>query len=369
MADATGARLSAVRRLVPRPLRRAASAWLCSCASAARMRRDLGAMAKRGCRSSPGHGSAKLASSCSTGYRSCAGVPSDECRSGDSSRSRAAARRRGIGRLRRATRMCSSRSRRTTFRDQHDARVRELGEQKQTRVTEFDRQPGRYGDAPREARADWSLLHPSRMYELFNPYWWGHRSQQWVHAHARYATLPTPGLRRCAADAAALCGGEVLFQRLLSRRRRATARSCARCCGRWRRAALSSRCRPVSTSTITTARGSTSTACATCPRGLTPARNLHVQSAIVARADAFVGTYGGFSYMAPFYGLPSIAFYSDPNGFSSKHLQMAHAAFERIGAPGLLDVRDVANVANVSSVVDRVLAATAPVHGSAEREG
>jgi hypothetical protein len=67
-----------------------------------------------------------------------------------------------------------------------------------------------------------------------------------------------------------------------------------------------------------------------------------VQSAIVARAKAFVGTYGGFSYMAPFYGVRSQAFYSDPAGFSQKHLHMARSALDAIGAGGLLDVRDAA---------------------------
>jgi hypothetical protein len=44
--------------------------------------------------------------------------------------------------------------------------------------------------------------------------------------------------------------------------------------------------------------------------------------------------------MAPFYGVQSRAFYSDPNGFSRKHLDMARSAFETIGSSGLLDVRD-----------------------------
>ena len=67
-----------------------------------------------------------------------------------------------------------------TFRDQHDARVRDLGEQKQTRVTEFDREL--IAAAMRRAHvADWSLLHPSRMYDVLNPYWWGHQSSDWVH--------------------------------------------------------------------------------------------------------------------------------------------------------------------------------------------
>ena len=78
------------------------------------------------------------------------------------------------------------------------------------------------------------------------------------------------------------------------------------------------------------------------PEGIDPARNLHVQSAIVSRAQAFVGTYGGFSYMAPFYGVRSLAFYSDPGGFSPKHLHMARSAFDAIGAGDLLDVRDAA---------------------------
>src|SRR4051812_48163477 len=77
------------------------------------------------------------------------------------------------------------------FRDQHDARVRDLGEQKQTRVTAFDREL--IDNAMRAARAaDWSVLHPSRMYELFNPYWWGHQSRDWVLAHARYEQLAMP---------------------------------------------------------------------------------------------------------------------------------------------------------------------------------
>jgi hypothetical protein len=82
------------------------------------------------------------------------------------------------------------------------------------------------------------------------------------------------------------------------------------------------------------------------PEGIDPAQNLHIQSAIVARADAFVGTYGGFSYMAPFHGVKSLAFYSDADGFSQKHLHMARSAFDAIGTSGLLEVRDTAGGLN-----------------------
>ena len=40
------------------------------------------------------------------------------------------------------------------------------------------------------------------------------------------------------------------------------------------------------------------------PENLTPRENLAVQTALVAGAPAFVGTYGGFSYLAPFLGVP-----------------------------------------------------------------
>ncbi len=44
---------------------------------------------------------------------------------------------------------------------------------------------------------------------------------------------------------------------------------------------------------------------------LRPENNLALQTAVVGRATAFVGTYGGFSYLAPFLGVPSLSFSID----------------------------------------------------------
>ncbi len=41
---------------------------------------------------------------------------------------------------------------------------------------------------------------------------------------------------------------------------------------------------------------------------LDPARNLAQQAAVVAQAEALVSTYGGFSYLGPFTGVPTVAF-------------------------------------------------------------
>jgi hypothetical protein len=85
---------------------------------------------------------------------------------------------------------------------------------------------------------------------------------------------------------------------------------------------------------------------------MTPETNLAVQTAAIARARAFVGTYGGYSYLAPLHGVPSIAFYSERT-FKPHHLHVAHRVFERLGGADVLAL-DVAQVPLVN------LALTAP---------
>ena len=75
------------------------------------------------------------------------------------------------------------------------------------------------------------------------------------------------------------------------------------------------------------------------PADVRPSDNLALQTAIVARAASLVGTYGGFSYLAPFLGVRSIAYYGDPNGFSRRHLLMMRTALHTMAAENLLDVR------------------------------
>lgn len=59
---------------------------------------------------------------------------------------------------------------------------------------------------------------------------------------------------------------------------------------------------------------------------VTPENNLAVQTAIVAKAQAFYGTYGGFSYLAPIYGVPSVALFSHEDQFLPVHLDVAYRA-------------------------------------------
>lgn len=57
---------------------------------------------------------------------------------------------------------------------------------------------------------------------------------------------------------------------------------------------------------------------------LRPESNLAVQAAVVARAEALVSTYGGFSYLGPFLGVPTLAV-GLPAGENRHHEAVLHA--------------------------------------------
>jgi hypothetical protein len=63
--------------------------------------------------------------------------------------------------------------------------------------------------------------------------------------------------------------------------------------------------------------------------GIHPARNLAAQALAISGAKAFVGTYGGLSYLAPAYGVSSFAVYSAPQHFLRSHLAVAREAARR----------------------------------------
>ena len=63
---------------------------------------------------------------------------------------------------------------------------------------------------------------------------------------------------------------------------------------------------------------------------MSPRTNLEVQSQVISRARAFLGTHGGLSYLPPFYGVKSLSFYSDPASFSQQHLELARRVFTRL---------------------------------------
>lgn len=221
------------------------------------------------------------------------------------------------------------------FRQWHAERSEELGEQKQTRITSREREllEKVLGSALR----DTEIVHPSLMYELMNPFWWSHLDEGWIHRHTEYRRLEQPprppGLdlpdRYVASkfyfnDCFPANDENVAFVRDVTAR-----------------LAREGPVVSLSTGVALDDHG----ACTVTTHGVhdivgaaPPSRNLQVQSAIVAHASAFVGTYGGFAYLAPLYGVSSTSYYGDADGFARSHLRMARSAFSTIGVGDLLEV-------------------------------
>jgi hypothetical protein len=76
---------------------------------------------------------------------------------------------------------------------------------------------------------------------------------------------------------------------------------------------------------------------------MTARNNLEIQTKVISRARAFVGTYGGLSYLAPMYGVTSLAFFSHREKFSVQHLELARRVFGgfRRGSYVVLDTSDI----------------------------
>jgi hypothetical protein len=237
------------------------------------------------------------------------------------------------------------------FRRRHDERVAANGEQKQTQVLAFERQVLRELTKDVHSR---SMLHPSTMYGLFNPFWWGHVDEDWVHRFAKYERLTADDVRAAHVGAAfpGLSGVEgrrpdtpytavkFYFNDCFpdSRENRAFVRRTLQ--------TLTERGPVVSLATNLrlddhSSHEAESLGVRTLPHDMHPRDNLALQTAIVAGASAFVGTYGGFSYLAPFLNVRSTAYFADADGYSPRHLLMARSSLESIGAGGLLDVRPI----------------------------
>jgi hypothetical protein len=52
-----------------------------------------------------------------------------------------------------------------------------------------------------------------------------------------------------------------------------------------------------------------------------------------------VGTYGGFSYLAPLCGVNALTFFSEPSAFRHDHLDVARRVFEEIGGGRFIAAR------------------------------
>lgn len=203
------------------------------------------------------------------------------------------------------------------FRRKNAERAELLGEQKQVSSTPLEEEIVALV-REREQR-DAVMLHPSTMYRLFAPYWWGHRPIAWIHRYARFTPLrpPSLGLELPPAYTAVKFYFNDCF-RNTPENRAFVARTIRQ---------LSEQGPVVSLSTGVTVDDHIPcepdvAAIQEIRHLLSPQSNLAVQSAIVCRADRFVGTYGGFAYLAPLSGVPAVSYYGEPGSFSTRHLDL-----------------------------------------------
>jgi len=71
---------------------------------------------------------------------------------------------------------------------------------------------------------------------------------------------------------------------------------------------------------------------------MTPETNLAVQTEVIRRSQGFVGTYGGFSYLAPLCGVDTLAVYSHASGFRFDHLEVAKRVFSSLRCGSFTEV-------------------------------
>lgn len=91
-----------------------------------------------------------------------------------------------------------------------------------------------------------------------------------------------------------------------------------------------------------------------------PQDNLGVQTQVIRGARALFSTYGGFSYLAPFVGVPSFCFHSERN-FNPVHLDAmarAAAALEAAGLPGAFTASSVAGAGELLQLAGAALGRT-----------
>lgn len=65
----------------------------------------------------------------------------------------------------------------------------------------------------------------------------------------------------------------------------------------------------------------------------TPLNNLAIQSAVIARATAYVGTYGGMAQGAMRWGVPTVALYTEFGQTSPNHLALTQSLSLKTGVP------------------------------------
>ena len=219
------------------------------------------------------------------------------------------------------------------FRRANEQRIVEQGgRQKHVQVTSFDREILARVQAKRGLTGV-ELLHPSQMYQLFDNFWLQRAPVTLIEAFSVFTSLPAPPPSGILAQlpeqyVAAKFYGNVALPPTPENRQFVASYL----------ADLASHVDVVLLNT--SQRFDDHDDFPPSLRGrlhsidhlMTPENNLAVQTEVIRGARGFVGTYGGFSYLAPLCGINTLAFYSHASGFRFDHLEVAKRVFSALGA-------------------------------------
>jgi hypothetical protein len=208
--------------------------------------------------------------------------------------------------------------------------VEQQGRQKHIEVTSFDREILARVQAKR-GLAGAELLHPSQMYQLFDHFWLQRTPVTLIEAFSVFSPIPPPPPTGILAQlperyVAAKFYGNVALPPTPENREFVTAY-------------LADLAQRVDVVLLNTAQRFDDHAdFPPSLRGrlhsidhlMTPENNLAMQTEVIRGARGFVGTYGGFSYLAPLCGTNTLAFYSHASGFRFDHLEVAKRVFSAL---------------------------------------
>ena len=230
------------------------------------------------------------------------------------------------------------------FRNLNESRIAQQGgNQKHVSIEDFDRA---IIDKVRESlgTAHVQVLHPSLMYNLFRVFWRLHASVGLVQGYTAYRAIASPPLGELASRLPETYVAVKFYTNLsfpsTDRNVQFVASYLADLADRHEVVVLNTGVRFDDHSDFPS---SVRERVHTVEDLMTPRDNLDVQTRIIGNAQAFVGTYGGFSYLAPLLGVDTLAFFSDPTMFRVDHLEIAKRVFTELGAGSFvpLDVQDV----------------------------
>jgi hypothetical protein len=227
------------------------------------------------------------------------------------------------------------------FREQAAVRRKQRG------LTGFDRVLLRR--VQRDRRTAYGLLHPALMYNLFFPYWRRDAPLSRVAAATRFRTHVAPALGALEGQLFAhYTAVRFYFSECFpdtDENRRFATRVVQRLAEHGEVVVLQVGSALDDHSDLS---ASARQRVHVVDAGASLRDNLEVQSAVIARASRFVGTYGGFSYLAPLYGVDTAAFFSRRT-FQAVHLHAAQHMLQEVQGGALVPL-DVAQEPLLSSV-------------------